>query len=382
MKRVITICTIVYACVAIDSLGQMTSQQVSPEKDMYVRIEETEAIAPAIPSAAYDLIKETARAYIILYQSGSYMAVGVVPKRDRNDKATATRQGSRIVINDGVDASVYRGVIPFEAGKRYDVVGETDTAYQVRFVYREYARVCELPKSDVVYHPARKPQSLMNAEQSVDNLRRSTDPGTAYAHGREPQPTGQGVRRPIHYKPELVSGSFGVGYLLPRDDYLDEAYGGIWNVHLAIQTSKVRPFSLRLGLDIMWAEADDEYSTQVGGRQLGTEFFGFNLRLSPMWYIVHEPTKGGMWGIYVGAGLTAAFFQEDYGTMYIRSGGRTYRDALDRESNSGDIGYHAFIGIEAAPGFHIELMYEAVTGVTENTERELGGLLLRAGFAF
>lgn len=381
MKYILTLCVILCTCITTDSLGQRPSLQVSPKKDMYVRIGEAKVVAPAIPSAEYNLIKETARAYIFLYQSGSYRVVGILPKKDDNGKSTATRRGHHIVINNNVDASVYRGVIPFETGKLYDVVGDTDTAYQVRFVYKDYAHVCEIPKSEVVNYPYRKPQLINNA-RSIDNSSKSTDISTFYAHSRGLHSSKQSVKHSMNYKPSVLSGSAGVGYLVPRDEYLDEAYGGIWSTFLAIQTTKARPLSLRLGLDIMWAKADDEYSTQVAGMQLGTEFFGFNLRLSPMWYIVHEPTKNGMWGIYVGAGVTAAFFQEDYGVMYIRSGGKRYRDAADRESNSGDIGYHAFIGIEIAPGFHIELMYEAVTGETENTERELGGALLRAGFAF
>ena len=126
--------------------------QVAPIRDIGFPLGvENQIIGSAPPMAEYPLIKSTPTSYLILYGTGSNLTVGRIPKYDPQRNLTGLEQANRLAIKSGARTQpVFQGYIPFDANRSYEVIGETESSYQVRFRRENYSVVCELSKTSVV----------------------------------------------------------------------------------------------------------------------------------------------------------------------------------------------------------------------------------------
>lgn len=175
MKFIINVFTI-WIAITFTARADSPTPKVSPLTDIYIPLGANKVWAPAIPTATYPLIKVTPKSYLILFQRGTNITVGLIPKTDQRRSPTAIAYNGELVIRSGVSTTISQGYIPYDAGKRYDVVGETETSYSTRFLFGNYSTVCSLSKTSVVYISAAEIQQELEAAEQI-NLASATKGG-------------------------------------------------------------------------------------------------------------------------------------------------------------------------------------------------------------
>ena len=135
----------------ISCWADSNAAKVSPLNDIFIPLGENTVLARAFPTGKYPFIKETPRSYLILFQRGTDLTVGLIPKYDSRRSPTAYVDNNNLVIRSGVNTSIYSGYIPFEKDKRYDVIENTVSGYKARFTFGDFSTICELAKTSVIY---------------------------------------------------------------------------------------------------------------------------------------------------------------------------------------------------------------------------------------
>ena len=144
-----TACILIVICTSC--IAQNFTPQVTPLTDIYIPLGSNEVLARAYPTGRYPFITETPRSYLLLFNVGTNKTIGLIPKFDARRSPTAYVEDKVLVVRPGVNTSIYRGYVPYEAKRKYEVVTNTDSGFMAKYEYGDFSIVCELAKTSVVY---------------------------------------------------------------------------------------------------------------------------------------------------------------------------------------------------------------------------------------
>lgn len=144
------------------SANQPAGTFASPRKNIYAPVSKgRKAVGQVVPLKSYPLIRKTDSSYLILYVSAAGQSnIGMVALRDRmrnpvaSSEVFSNSEGDILSVRGGAVADIFPGYIPYEKGKRYPIVSETESEFGLLFKFASLSVTGMVSKADCdVYIP-------------------------------------------------------------------------------------------------------------------------------------------------------------------------------------------------------------------------------------